>query len=157
MSVTARDIARELGLSPAAVSMALNNRPGVSAATRKLVYDTAERLGYDLSRHLTQTSGTGSIYFICVQTSSAILSYAPIFDEILRGAVQECQATPYRMKVQQFYAQQDTLEQQISDLRVSDCAGIILLGTEMNQDVALAFLSLRVPVIVVDSNVEPLD
>ena len=54
MSVTARDIARELGLSPAAVSMALNNRPGVSAATRKLVYDTAEKLGYDLSRHLTQ-------------------------------------------------------------------------------------------------------
>ena len=157
MSVTARDIARELGLSPAAVSMALNNRPGVSAATRKLVYDTAEKLGYDLSRHLTQTSGTGSIYFICVQTSSAIFSYAPIFDEILRGAVQECQATPYRMKVQQFYAQQDTLEQQISDLRVSDCTGIILLGTEMNQDVALAFLSLRMPVIVVDSNVEPLD
>lgn len=122
MSVTARDIARELGLSPAAVSMALNNRPGVSAATRKLVYDTAEKLGYDLSRHLTQTSGTGSIYFICVQTSSAIFSYAPILTEILRGAVQECQATPYRMKVQQFYAQQDTLEQQISDLRVSDCA-----------------------------------
>ena len=64
MSVTARDIARELGLSPAAVSMALNNRPGVSAATRKLVYDTAEKLGYDLSRHLTQTSGTGSTIWI---------------------------------------------------------------------------------------------
>ena len=88
MSVTARDIARELGLSPAAVSMALNNRPGVSAATRKLVYDTAEKLGYDLSRHLTQTSGTGSIYFICVQTSSAIFSYAPIFDAPCRNVRQ---------------------------------------------------------------------
>lgn len=154
MSATAKEVAKALGLSQAAVSMALNNRPGVSTATRKLVVETAEAMGYDFSRLEWKEEVKGSIYFICCQTSSAIFSYTPIFDEILRGAMQECQASRYPVKVQQFYIQQSNLSQQIGDLRVSDCAGIILLGTEMKVEIAREFMSLGVPVVVVDSYFE---
>lgn len=157
MSVTAKDIAKTLGLSQAAVSMALNNRPGVSASTRKLVVQTAEAMGYDFSRIELKAEKPGSIYFICCQATSAIFSYAPIFDEILRGAMQECQQANYTMKVQQFYAQSEAFLQQIGDLRVADCAGIILLGTELKADIAQEFLNLNVPVVVVDSYFETLD
>ncbi|UWP67166.1 LacI family DNA-binding transcriptional regulator [Subdoligranulum variabile] len=157
MSVTAKEIARRLHLSPAAVSMALNDRPGISNATRKLVYQTAEQMGYDFSRLSSKAEEHGTIYFICFQASSAILQYSPIFDDILRGAMQECQSQGYRMKVLQFYAQQMDLKQQITDLRISDCRGIILLGTEIEPEIAQLFFSLSVPVVVVDSNLEPLD
>lgn len=47
MGITAKELARKLNLSAAAVSMALNHKPGVSTATRQLVLDAAEKYGYD--------------------------------------------------------------------------------------------------------------
>lgn len=44
--VTIADIAADLGLSRVAVSKALNNRSGISAATRKRILDYARKLGY---------------------------------------------------------------------------------------------------------------
>ena len=35
MSITAKELAKQLNLSEAAISMALNNKPGVSTLTRK--------------------------------------------------------------------------------------------------------------------------
>lgn len=46
MAVTIKDIARELGVSPATVSLALNDSNMVSARTAQLVKDTAQRMGY---------------------------------------------------------------------------------------------------------------
>ena len=50
MSITAKELARKIGVSAAAVSMALNNKPGVSRKTRQLILDEAEKNGYDFSR-----------------------------------------------------------------------------------------------------------
>ncbi|MBW2605919.1 MAG: LacI family DNA-binding transcriptional regulator, partial [Deltaproteobacteria bacterium] len=43
---TIKDIARMANISPSAVSMALNNRPGVSEKTRERVIKIAEKLEY---------------------------------------------------------------------------------------------------------------
>ena len=44
--ITARDLANMLGISTAAVSMALNGKPGVSSETRTMVLAAATKLGY---------------------------------------------------------------------------------------------------------------
>lgn len=44
--VTIRDVARQAGVSSAAVSLALNNRPGVSESTRRRIMEVAGRLGW---------------------------------------------------------------------------------------------------------------
>ena len=50
MSITAKELARKLNLSQTAVSMALNNKPGVSTETRRMVVEAAEKYGYDFTR-----------------------------------------------------------------------------------------------------------
>ena len=45
-TVTIKDIAEQLGVSPATVSLALNGRPGVNEETRLAVLNLANRLGY---------------------------------------------------------------------------------------------------------------
>ena len=47
MSITAKQLAEKLNLSQTAVSMALNNKPGVSTETRRMVVEAAEKYGYD--------------------------------------------------------------------------------------------------------------
>jgi DNA-binding LacI/PurR family transcriptional regulator len=44
--LTIADIAREVGVSPSAVSFALNGRPGVSEATRARILQAAERMNW---------------------------------------------------------------------------------------------------------------
>lgn len=47
MRITIKDIARETGLSPTAVSLVLNDRPNkLSAESRELILETAKRLNY---------------------------------------------------------------------------------------------------------------
>ncbi|WP_309027345.1 LacI family DNA-binding transcriptional regulator [Pelagicoccus enzymogenes] len=46
MKVSMLDIAKELGISRATVSLALNNSPKVAVATRQSVLDAARRIGY---------------------------------------------------------------------------------------------------------------
>ena len=43
--VRAKELAEKLNLSQTAVSMALNNKPGVSTETRRMVIETAEKYG----------------------------------------------------------------------------------------------------------------
>ncbi len=50
MSVTAKELAQKLGLSATAVSMALNNKAGVSTETRARIIKAAEEYGYDFTK-----------------------------------------------------------------------------------------------------------
>jgi LacI family transcriptional regulator len=45
-SVTLKDIAREANVTPATVSMVINNKPNISKATKERVLQIAKRLNY---------------------------------------------------------------------------------------------------------------
>ena len=65
MSITAKELAEKLGLSAAAVSMALNHKPGVSESTRDQVLKAAKEYGYDFRRRrLAEEPKKGSIAFL---------------------------------------------------------------------------------------------
>ncbi|MCQ4041623.1 LacI family DNA-binding transcriptional regulator [Streptantibioticus rubrisoli] len=57
---TIKDIARRAGVSQSAVSFALNDRPGVSPATRERVRRVAEQLGWQPSTAARALSGEGA-------------------------------------------------------------------------------------------------
>ena len=79
MSVTAKQLAALLGLSESAISLALNNRPGVSTETRKRVLAAAQEQGYDFSRKSVSGSGKhGTICFAVYKKSGAVVDDTPI-------------------------------------------------------------------------------
>ena len=51
---TLRDIAREVGVTPTTVSLALRNNPRISAPTRRKVRQTAEDMGYRPNAELSR-------------------------------------------------------------------------------------------------------
>ena len=70
MGITAKELAKKLNLSAAAVSMALRGKPGVSTQTRQLVYDAAIKYGYDFTKISDKKSFGGSIYLAIVPSGS---------------------------------------------------------------------------------------
>lgn len=46
MALKIKDIAKKLKVSPATVSLVLNNKPGVSEATRQKILKLVEEMGY---------------------------------------------------------------------------------------------------------------
>ncbi len=156
MSVTAKEIAKKLGLSATAVSMALNNKAGVSNKTRQLVIKTAEEEGYDFSKIKASEEIRGSIFVVFYKTSNAILSYTPIFDELYEGIKGECNKKKIKTRLIQFNEKTDDLDICFSDIRGGDCLGIILVGTEIKREICEKFINLNFPITLLDSYFESL-
>ena len=140
MSITAKQLAKQLNLSETAISMALNNKPGVSTKTRQLVIQAAEEAGYDFSKIKNNGDINGIIYVIFYKTHNAILSYTPIFEELYQGVKEECQKKHISTRLMQFYEKTDELESCFKELRGNDCIGIVLVGTEITKEVCEKFL-----------------
>lgn len=157
MSINAKELAQKLNLSATAVSMALNNKPGVSTETKNRVLRAAEKYGYDFSRIASKNRKNGLIYVIWYRGSNAILSYSPIFDELLDGIEKSCRSMGYKIRILQFYEKIDNLQSILETLRISDCIGIILLGTELTESAGKEFLSLRIPIVILDSYFDSLN
>ena len=103
MSITAKELAEKLNLSQTAVSMALNNKPGVSTETRRMVIEAAEKYGYDFTRLSLKKNKVGSIYAVSYRSHNAIMSYSPIFDAMVEGMESVVQKDNYKLTVITFY------------------------------------------------------
>ena len=154
MSITAKELAKRLGLSAAAVSMALNHKPGVSTATRRMVLDAAEKYGYDLSRVSDKQNLAGSVYFVIYKKHGTVVADTPFFSQLSEGVSQGCKKQGIRLKISYVYEDEDTILSQIADIQYSDCCGLILLGTEMNAEDLKPFLDLPLPLVLLDAYFE---
>ena len=64
MSITAKEIAKMLNLSPSAVSIALNGKPGIGENTRKLILDKAKELNYSFQGHKNNNATTQTLRYV---------------------------------------------------------------------------------------------
>lgn len=153
MKITAKQLAKTLGLSAAAVSIALNGKPGISTETRKRVLEAAEKYSYDFTRISEKKRITGIVYFCIYKKHGAVVVDSPFFSQVSEGIAEGCKKANYRLKI--IYLYEDAqLEREIEDIQFSDCIGMILLGTEMTSEDYQHFSRLPFPVILLDNSME---
>lgn len=155
MSVTAREIAEKLGLSEAAVSIALNNKTGISRQTHRRVIDAALEMGYDFTRRSPRTGRNGTICFVVYKKSGAVVSDTPFFAELSRGIKVECKRAQYNCIIRSFYEDENIMDQ-IYTLHNLRFYGIILLATEMNEASLKNFAGINIPIVILDAYFEKL-
>ena len=157
MSITAKELARQLGLSEAAVSMALNNKPGVSTATRQRVLNTAKELGYDFAKkQINAPLKKGTICFAIYKKSGAVVSDTPFFSTLSEGISLKCKKENYDFQIRYLY-EEDDIQEQVYQLRMAKYTGIILLATEMTLVSLSYFSEVKTPIVILDSYFETLD
>ncbi len=93
LSVTLKDIARELNISVNAVSRALRNMPDIGKDTTVLVQETAKRLGYrkNLAASYLKTSKSMTLGIVIPDICN------PVFSYIYKGIEKVCSETNYAL------------------------------------------------------------
>ena len=153
MSITAKELARQLGLSAAAVSMALNNKPGVSESTRERVIRAAKEAGYEFGRlRAPEDAPKGSIAFLLYRRHGAVVGDTPFFSSLTDGVAMACRGAGYLLNMH--YVYEENVQQELKLIAAQDIQGIILLGTELREADFEPFAQISLPLVVLDTYFE---
>lgn len=122
MRVSAADVARAVGVSPATVSYVLNNRPGVSSEMRALVLEAAREIGYPLEPHQGQNINerTSVIGLILHDISNAF------YTEVSAGAIDAARAKGFEVFLAHTQESKETLAQVVETMISRRVDGIVL-------------------------------
>ena len=148
-----KSIAEKLHVSPSTVSLVLNNKPGISPATRQRVFDALKEMGVENYTPRASVNQLMNIQFILYRKHGKVLTDTPFFSEVMEGIELQARKYGYSLSVMYINPQQN-IEAQLSGLTSPNCQGIILLATELFRDDLEPFLRLDLPIVVLDSYTE---
>ncbi len=151
MAARVRQIAEIARVSPATVSLALNNKPGVSPATRARILTIADDLKKTNGTQPFTTLNKGSIRFLKIVKHGHIVNrdHDVFIAAYVEGMDKEARKHGYNLEITHITI--DQIADFISHLNSSSSKGLIILGTELNAHDILAFESVNVPIVVIDT------
>ncbi len=156
MPLRIKDIANELNISHATVSLVLNNKPGISEETRQKVLKFVEEKGYStnlLSKPALKNNR--NIRFVIYKKHGQVVSDTPFFSALMEGIYQETKKEGYNILVS-YINEKDNLKTDIERVVAENPAdGILLLATEMERSDIEPFNRLALPMVLLDSFFEP--
>lgn len=153
MALRVKDIADILGISPATVSLVLNNKPGISEETRHKVLKVVEEMGYNtnmLSKPALKNNR--NIRFVIYKKHGLVVSDTPFFLALMEGIDQEARSEGYNLIVSYVNEKENNKAEILRILEENPPDGILLLATEMLQEDLQPFKQLNVPLVLLDCN-----
>lgn len=155
MKPRAKDIAEKLQISPATVSLVLNNKPGVSEKTRKKVLDTMKEEGFSPSIiPLNMKNKNGNIRFIVYKKYNHTMEGTPFFSELMEGIDRQARILGYNMGITYMDEEKDDIKQMLLHLKKEKPEGILLMATEMEALDLERFKDLNIPLVIIDNYFE---
>lgn len=132
MKYKAKDIAKELGLSPATVSLVLNNKPGVSEDCRQRVLKKVQELSceYLLKSEETEHENIG---FVVVKTKGSIINEFPFFSYLIENIDRTVRNNGYNLSIM-YLDGNAPKEEQLQSLKSANCCAYIVYAVEMRNE-----------------------
>lgn len=146
---TIYDIAKELDITAASVSRALNNNPKISESTRKLVLETATRMNYRQNK-LALALRSGKSFNVGVIVPRIDSNF---FASIIRGIEEELYAHKYNVIICQTHEDEKREIENISTLLNAQVDGILMSVSNVsseNDRIIKRVIEKKVPLIFFD-------
>ena len=155
MKYKSKDIAKILGVSPATISLVLNNKPGVSAAKRLEISEKIKEMGYG---HLLKQEvvDKGTIGFIVFKCQGAIIDEFPFFSYLIEGINTNILKHGYKMSLI-YMNGDDSPEEQMMMIQNSGCIGFIVYAVEMFGKDLEIFDQISYPCVYLDNSFVGMD
>lgn len=147
--MTSKELAKLLGISPAAVSLSLNNRPGVSQETRNKVREAALAHGILPYKHYASSKRSGSICLLYYY--SRHLLETTFFRSTINGIEMSAGNHGYQVSSVNIYGTEQ-LEMKIKELNKEHIAGLIVFGFLLDQEAFNMLSFCQCPVLVMDNH-----
>ncbi len=141
---TVREIAHQLGLSPAAVSLAINGRPGVSEKTRRRVLALAGELGYGAPEK-QEPGGSLNLVFYSPHDLPAADKDSFLF-QLIAALSEHARSLRYNVR----FSGINKLPSE-DELRGADCVGTLFLATGLEAKELEALQRYSDPLVVIDN------
>lgn len=143
---TISDIAERAGVSKTTVSRVLNERPDVDAETSAKVMEIVDRVGYVRSAKAMQLAkGRADVVGLL-----APFNTTPWMIEVLRGAMEEVQATDFSLTLHAFPNSDDGFERFATQLRSGFMDALLVVSLQRPLGVLLEAAA-GLPVILLDN------
>lgn len=150
---TIRDIAEQAGVSVAAVSLALNGKPGVGAETRKRVLRIASELDYKrpggATGRVPQKLGTVRFLKVSQHGHTVNRDHNVFISDYIDGISEVAVERSYNLEV--VGCENADMEELVRSLDDRSIAGAIVLGTELSYRQVALFDDVDVPVVFLDT------
>ncbi len=155
MRVKYKDIANELGISTTAVSLALNNKPGVSEETRSKVFELYRSQMYAVNPQSAEVSMSRiehePILLVIHKKHGEIINDNPFFSDLIATIEQELMSQSFPLRILHFLPGQNLTEFR-NTIKTISCSGIILVATEMDSTDLDYYKSINKPLVLLDSS-----
>jgi LacI family transcriptional regulator len=146
------DIAKVADVSPATVSLALNNKSGVSAKVRQKIKTTAAQLGYKhIGNEPYEVCENITIKMLKIATHGHIINerHNAFITDYMEGI--ETGAKKRKCKLEVSFFNRVPIQEVVGAQKDTVAAGLIVLGTELNAHELNFFAELSMPIVFIDT------
>ena len=148
MKIKAAQIARDLGLSKATVSLALNDKPGVSEETKKMIFQYMDRMekGIDIVENniikIVNYSKKENIYG----------GEVDLWSEVLSEFNKEAKKDGYSLGIDYINDDIDEINKLIMECNQGHVVGAIVFANDLDEDIFKLFKQIKKPLIIYDND-----
>lgn len=156
MRIKAKEAAQALGVSEATVSLALNDRPGVSAETKRKVLEymkmrELEQLQKSEASHSPLPTANGTVMMLNYIKNGIIMKRSQEQHPIIEQMQETVNRAGYAFVFHIFYEQSESLDDLLEYCRGLNIKGIYIMAAEMKQADIYPFLKLQIPIVTGDN------
>lgn len=150
MKVKLSDLAKELNISVAAVSMALNDKKGVSEETRDIILELARQKGYSVRTKTADKEQKRYIKLLRLKKHGLIAVDTAFFAKVVEGIEDECKKSGYELLVS-YYNLVDLEKDIVEETFADNIDGFIVFATELENGDEKIFCKFKKPFMILDS------
>jgi LacI family transcriptional regulator len=147
MRITIKDIARKVGVTPATVSMVINNNPKISIATRERVQKAIKEMNYrpNFTGRSLVKGRTNNIALVAPLMSSFFTM------EIVRGVESKISGTEYNLVLYSTINKEKSISEICYEGRAD---GVIFVSVKPDDDMLKDFERMEIPAVFVEEVVD---
>lgn len=153
---TIADVAKLAGVSPSAVSIYLNNRPGIGVETQARIAEAIDELGYVPRSNKTRQQSTGFIG-VLVEKLPKLLTGDLFYADVTSGIQREAEVLGYSIAVSVINEPAKVLPRLVAEDSIE---GLLALGGgDITDQLLHLIIKRKMPVVTVDnqSELQPLN
>ena len=152
MNIGLKDIADKARVSMATVSLVLNEKPGVGEKTREKILRIAEEIQYSPKTKKGMASREpGTIKFLKIVKHGHILNedHRVFISDYVDGLSKAAKKDEYNLLVSSYEG--NDIGSIIRSLDLKTLKGLVVLGTELDEEDFKLFTSIEIPVVFIDA------